>query len=238
MREIMLQRGTLMLTKAAIERAVALFGVWVCLICSATVSALPNGEAQSSASTQAFIDMFKDVNSLEGQFRQVLVDADGEPIAKSQGVFKSMRPGKFYWKTEQPGVQEVIGNGETLWVFDPDIDQVTVKSQASQGVNPAQILSGDATVIRANFSVNHTIQGNRSRFTLIPRDELQAVFQSLEFVFKNQKLVELQMYDKLDQVTAITFSKVQKNRKFDASDFEFVPPEGVDVIAEDSVANQ
>ena len=167
--------------------------------------------------------------TLKAQFTQV-VRADRREISRSKGTMALQRPGKFRWSVAAPMEQLVIADGENLWIYDIDLEQVTVKKQGkSIGGTPALFLSGATQQITNDFEVSMHAEKDKEYYELRARSP-QENFQKINMVFRKDSLSRLILHDQLGQVTSIDFRKVQANRPLSEKLFRFVPPRGVDVV--------
>lgn len=173
------------------------------------------------------------MNSLKGAFSQTLYDSDGTLLEESNGDFALQRPGRFSWHTLAPFEQLLVSDGETIWLYDPDLDQVTRRSYDDQVQgSPALILSENIDSLGQNFRVRRLdLDGERDSFVLEPRHD-EELFQMLELVFVGEQLAEIRMRDNLDQLTVFELSDVKRNVAIDPQRFVFEPPEGVDVLVD------
>lgn len=197
------------------------------LICICTLSA-------QAADDQAAVQLRKQLdamNSLQGDFVQTTYDKDGAEQESSSGEFMLMRPGKFYWKTLDPMPQLLVSNNKTIWLYDPDLETVTIREFTDDlRETPALLLSADAEQLRKQFSVTRD-ESNKSAeaFTLTPK-VTEGMFQHLTLVFKAGQLVEFSIKDSLGQVTRCVLSNVQRNKPLPEEKFYFQVPEGVEVL--------
>lgn len=174
------------------------------------------------------------VHSLQAEFQQTLLDEDNEPLEESRGVFFLQRPGKFRWDYHEPFSQAIVADGEHIWFYDPDLEQVTVKKQSlALGDTPALLLSGER-LPKENFQItNLTSRNHLAWVELLPRDE-GATFERLVLGFDNNHLRQMELHDSFGKTTRLAFSEVKLNLSLDPSLFVFTPPEGVDVIGGDA----
>ena len=178
-----------------------------------------------------FVARLQSMQTLQGSFSQTLSDPVGVELQRTQGTFTLQRPDHFYWKTLPPYSQEVISNTQKVWVYDPDLEQVTVHSRSSIANSPAAILSANATQIDDAYYVESHKDGNKDVFTLLPKKgQVDIPFQRIEFSFEGELLTELVLYDSLDQQTRIVLSEIRLNEDVDEAIFHFKAPQGVDVI--------
>lgn len=171
------------------------------------------------------------VETLQGEFTQVVKDKEGQVIQSGEGEFSIKRPGFFYWENKDPFAQIIVGNPQKLWIYDPDLEQVTVQKQDdADGVyNPSRLLSGDLSGLEKSFNVTLTKNRNGARFVLTPQDA-QAQYERIILQFDKVAPVSFAFSDRLNQVTEVRFTKREVNRPVKQSRFEFVPPSGTDVV--------
>ena len=193
----------------------------VCTLLSSTAFA-----ADSDA--QDLSKRLKTLRTFTGLFTQTLVDAKGQTLQESTGKFWLQRPGFFRWETLEPFPQLLVSNLEYIWLYDPDLEQVTIRPY-TQAVSqtPALLLSGDVEKIEEQYTVKKL---DNNRFELLPIAE-QQLFDQLTVSFNNKQLSKMILRDSLGQSTAFVFEKGVYNTKVDASQFVFEPPEGTDIVA-------
>ena len=178
-----------------------------------------------------FVARLQSMQTLQGSFSQTLSDPAGVELQSTQGTFVLQRPHHFYWQTLPPFSQEVISNNTKVWVYDPDLEQVTVHPRDSIANSPAAILSASATQIDDTYYVELKREDNKDIFTLLPKKgQVDMPFQRIEFSFERKLLTALVLYDSLDQQTRIVLTETQVNNDVDEAIFYFTPPQGVDVI--------
>ncbi|MCC3749963.1 MAG: outer membrane lipoprotein chaperone LolA [Halorhodospira halophila] len=177
----------------------------------------------------ALEDYYRDVETVQGVFKQFTLDDRGQVIEESSGDFAIHRPDRFHWSYAGPFSQEIIADGERLWVYDVELDQVTVRDQrAVLGSAPAQLLSGDYADLAELFELAETEDYVR----LTPRDGGEA-FDEARLGMRDGHPSALEIDDALGQVTRVELDEVRINESVDADRFRFDPPEGVDVYETD-----
>lgn len=149
---------------------------------------------------------------------------------KFNGVMKVERPGKFYWETTAPAKQVIVTSGKTIWIYDPDLQQVVRQAVSDQVANtPALLLSGNTAQIMQSYTVSQP-DLSKNYYTLVPKNS-EGSFQDLSIGFAKDGTPNIMVLnDSLGQTTTINFSRVVKNAKITASTFNFVPPKGTDII--------
>ena len=168
-----------------------------------------------------------------GEFTQRVTGANARTGAKAQtssGRFTFQRPGKFRWAYEKPYEQLLVADGEKLFMFDKDLNQVTVKKiGAALPSSPASILFGTNDFER-EFVVKD--DGTREGLDWIearPRKK-DTTFESIKLGFKDGLPAAMLLADSFGQTTQLTFAKVERNPKVDLQVFKFTPPVGADVL--------
>ncbi|MDM8568503.1 outer membrane lipoprotein chaperone LolA, partial [Thiotrichales bacterium HSG1] len=166
-------------------------------------------------------------------FEQSLFSEQGNLLEKSQGKMYIQRPNRFRWEYQKPYEQLIVADGEKIWIYDNDLEQITVKKLSNTlGQTPAFLFS-DNNNIKEDFFINQLSTKNGSKkFELISKDE-QAQFDSMRIDIKEKYLLGIELVDNLGQTTYISFKHTQNNQKLDKNLFIFTPPSGVDVISEE-----
>lgn len=208
-----------------------LFLPFFLIVLSLTQPSLAGGEEAASS----LFKLIKSMRSISASFDQNIIDTSGVLIQQSVGEFSLQRPNKIYWKTRPPYEQEIVGNGQTLWVFDADLDQATQYPEGSLLQGPMALFSESLESIQSRFNVSLVSENNAGvmldRFTLEPKtNHVEQGFQSLVFEYRGEQLAAIEIHDKLRQKTVITLNSVDLNQVISDDRFEFTPPEGVDVI--------
>lgn len=182
------------------------------------------------ASVQRLTQLLNQMSSLDADFQQRILDARGSRLQEVSGHLSLQRPGQFYWQTENPFPQTVVSDGKTLWLYDPDLEQVTIQQMdASTSKTPAMLLSGDVDSIGQRFNVNSIRSGEQEEFVLKPKEE-ESLFEELRLNFADQELRGLLLVDSLGQRTGIELFDRKLNTVLDADLFTFQVPDDVDVI--------
>ena len=169
------------------------------------------------------------LSGLRAEFRQTVTDAGGTRIETAEGQVSLARPGRFRWDYRQPQ-QLIVSDGKTVWLYDVDLAQVTIRPAAdSLAGTPASLLSGEADV-REAFLVSDGGSADGLAWSLLrPRDP-DGDFTELRVGVADKALKRMRLLDKLGQTTELEFSGVERNPQFDPGTFRFAPPPGVDVV--------
>ncbi|HKK16651.1 MAG TPA: outer membrane lipoprotein chaperone LolA [Gammaproteobacteria bacterium] len=172
----------------------------------------------------------QDLESFKADFTQTLSNEHGEVLETSSGVVYMQSPQKFRWVYQEPYSQLIITDGTTLWMYDEDLQQVTIHD-VSETIDstPAAIISGQEN-IDAYYIKNAMgeIEG-ADWIELTPRN-VDSQYSSIRLGFDNGELAMMILFDNLGQVTRIDFSNISRNKRFGGPLFTFSPPDNVDVI--------
>ncbi|MFZ5654871.1 MAG: outer membrane lipoprotein chaperone LolA [Pseudomonadota bacterium] len=173
------------------------------------------------------------LRTLRANFEQQVEAADGHPLQTSTGILQLARPGRIYWVAEPPFEQTVVADGTRIWVYDPDLEQVTVRTLHSQLDNsPAALLVGDPGRVLEEFRVCAFSAGQHTRILLRPL-VAEAIYREVELEFAADRPLAIRMTDSLGQRTRIALSEVEINQPLEPGLFQFTPPPGVDVFRDD-----
>lgn len=182
------------------------------------------------AARERLIQRLEATATLSAHFEQETYsdgNLSGEP---SSGLMQIARPLRFIWQVTEPFEQSVISDGETLWVYDPDLAQATYQPVADQvRQSPAMILAQPRSTLSTSYEVTEASNDELTSYRLYPTDA-DAVFNELTLVFVDDVIAQLRLTDNLGQDTRIRFSDVQTGLSLDADTFAFDPPPGTDVF--------
>ena len=175
---------------------------------------------------------FEKVTTFKASFIQVVLDENLLALEESSGLLWIARPGRFRWDYESVHGQSIVADGEVLWLYDVELEQVTRRAQESAiGQTPAVLLSGGQQY-RKDYDV--TILGRQGAvnwISLVPKVS-DGSFAEIQLGFEGETLRLIQLLDELNQITRVTLANVVENEPIPDSVFRFVPPTGVDVISD------
>lgn len=187
--------------------------------------------ADDGASGPARLDQFlAELTTFSAHFEQQLFDEYGALIETAEGVVDISKPGKFRWEYRHPYRQLIVSDGTTLWVYDVDLEQVSMNPLANGGAgSPAELLVGDIDLEQHYVVVELGVEVDISWVSLTPRVDANQ-YQTIELGLDKGGLRAMRLRDNLNQLTTIQFDRVQNNVAIEPARFEFVPPTGVDVV--------
>ncbi len=172
---------------------------------------------------------FADTQTLSGHFTQITRDESGAVLEQSTGSFVMARDQRFDWHYQTPWEQRIVSDGEQLWIYDVDLEQVVVRAlDEAIGVGPAQLLSGDMSELRANFTLSAAAEGNAVLLT--PTDPAWD-FQRLRLELVDAIPSRILLRDGLGQIIEVEFAELVSNQPLADDRFSFTPPSGVDVLS-------
>ena len=169
------------------------------------------------------------IRSMTANFNQV-VKAKQREVSRSSGTMALERPGRFRWQTKSPMEQLVVADGQKMWVYDVDLEQVTVKKQEKGlGGTAALFLSGYDDTVTRDFDVTQKNEGKTITFDLKSKSP-KANFQRIKLMFTQDNLTGLELHDQLGQITSVKLVQIKSNPKLATQLFQFKPPKGVDIV--------
>jgi len=186
----------------------------------------------SAAATDALKVFLTQTQTVKARFAQMVLDKNGKQLQQAQGVMQFSRPGKFRWDYQKPYEQVIVGDGSRLWIFDKDLNQVTVrKLDRALGSSPAALLSGSNDLEREFKLSNLGMDKGLDWLEALPKNR-ETVFERVRMGFGKSGLEAMELRDQFGQTTVITFADVERNPRIAADVFRFTPPQGADVISE------
>ncbi|BAP46107.1 outer-membrane lipoprotein carrier protein [Pseudomonas sp. StFLB209] len=170
--------------------------------------------------------------TLSGRFSQMTLDGSGTQLQESQGSMTLQRPGLFNWHIDPPQEQLMVSDGKKVTLWDPDLQQVTIKTLDQRLTQtPALLLSGDVSKISESFDITSKEAGGVVDFVLKPKTK-DTLFDNLRLSFRNGLINDMQLVDNVGQRTNILFTGVTANQPVAKDKFQFQIPKGADVIQE------
>lgn len=189
----------------------------------------------ANAGARDDLDAFtRGLKGLQGGFAQTVYDANGTKKEYSTGRVSLSAPRLFRWEYVKPYPQLIVADGKTVWVYDPDLKQVTRRAQgAAESNSPLAALIDPAKLDKDYLVAEAGADGALEWLTLTPRDKDAASFESARLGFDHGGLNRMSFTDLLGQRTEIVFAKWQRNPAFPSGTFSYVPPKDVDVVGGD-----
>ena len=186
----------------------------------------------AEADVKSLTQLLETSKTISAGFSQLTLDGSGTQLQETTGQMAVQRPGLFYWHTDAPQEQVVVSDGQKVTLWDPDLEQATIKKLDERLTQtPALLLSGDVSKISQSFEISSKEQGEVVDFTLKPKTK-DTLFDSLRLSFRRGLINDMQLIDSVGQRTNILFTGVKANEAIPAGRFKFDIPKGADVIQE------
>jgi outer membrane lipoprotein carrier protein len=187
--------------------------------------------ASAADSARSRMEAFsKDLKSISGSFSQSVTDANGRGGDQSRGTLALQAPRHFRWETKEPYVQTIVADGQRVWVYEPDLQQVTVRSQSSEEAHSPLTVLTDLSQLDSQFTATESGDRDGLAWLKLTSKAKDPEFEYAELGFSAHDLERMLFKDQLGNTTEIRFSDWKRNPKLAADAFKFTPPKGVDVI--------
>ena len=168
--------------------------------------------------------------SLSARFQQKLVDEYGGLMQQSAGTLNMQKPGKFRWDYILPYPQNIISNGKKIWMYDSELEQVNIRPYDQMQSSPINLL--DNQKLDDQFVLESLpFTENQYWVRLTPKSS-ESDFKKMLVGLQNGKIKSMRFRDNFNQQTDIEFEQLIVNPKFKKDNFEFVAPEGTDVMGD------
>jgi outer membrane lipoprotein carrier protein len=192
-------------------------------VLSVPVTALANG-------LDDFLAFNGSTRTATANFEQLVFDRAGKAIERASGTFALARPGKFRWTYDKPHKQVLVGDGTKLWIYDPDLNQVTVKRiDKAISSTPAALLAGRDD-ITALFTLRDAGTGDGYSWVEATPRAADTGFERVRLGLQGKTLAAMELFDQLGGHTLLRFSELKANATVPADTFNFTPPKGADVL--------
>ena len=191
--------------------------------------------AQSTTTSPALdrVDtLLGNIETLAADVVQLIVESDGGVLEQSEIQMLLKKPDGFYWETLTPFPELIVTNGSTLWNYQPDLEQVVIEVWDSSRLElAAQLLSGNIESLGGDYMIDSvaSVESEHQGFELTPRSA-DSIYQLISINFMHDELESIYLNSKNGQQTAWRFEDVIRNSAIDDANFQFVPPENIEII--------
>jgi len=206
-------------------------------ILALTLLFLAGNACCAADSARSRLDTFsKDLRAIAGSFEQTVADANAGKTKTSRGTLALKAPRQFRWETTTPFKQTIIADGDKVWVYDPDLEQVSVRAQGTEEAHSPLTVLTDLSQLDHDFTASE--QGEHDGFTWLrlKSKDKEPQFEYADLGFDAGGLERMTFMDTLGNSTEIRFSGWQRNARLAVDTFKFTPPKGVDVIGDPTPA--
>ena len=188
--------------------------------------------AQAGEAVSLLEKFLNKTQTIDAKFQQKLLDARGILLQQSAGDFKLKRPGKFSWDYVVPYPQKIISNGKKIWIYDEELEQVSVKKYSQMLAGSPVILLDKRTRLTEDFQVTDSGFNNNQYWVTLTPKAVDKEFKKIEVGMQKRGMQTMRLYDGFDQITIIEFDNMKVNVKLNEAQFNFDPPKGVDVVGD------
>lgn len=220
-------------SKRVADTPVAAVFVYASIVGLFSVFAVP-ARATDLGTTQsgrAVLEKFlNNVTTFQASFKQTLFDEYGESLEDSAGQVVLAKPGKFRWEYQTPYRQVIVSNGQLIWVYDEDLEQVTVNKIPPQSSRSPLALLVDGAKIDETYHIEQGAREGDLQWLKLSPLFSDSEYQSIEIGVNDTDVVAMRLHDNLNQLTALRFQEISNDVEIDQQIFEFSIPTGVDVV--------
>ncbi len=197
----------------------------------AVVSVNAFAEDKKLSTGEIYLEKFlANTQTMQASFQQTLRTHDGEVLQQTEGKFYLNRPGKFRWNYQSPYEQIIVSDGDRIWIYDVELQQVTVQKQSAGLPATPMALLEDGSKLYQSFNVFPLDEQNGVYRLKLQSKTKESDFAEIVIGLDAKGLRFMQLHDQFEQVTDIVFSDISTNTKLSEDIFKFIPPEGVDVF--------
>ena len=188
--------------------------------------------AAGGASIEALKTMFAQTTTARAHFAQIVLDRNMKMLQQATGTMQFSRPGRFRWEYDRPYEQVIVSDGAKVWLYDKDLNQVTVRRlDRALGSSPAALLAGSDDIEKSYRLSSLGNQDGLDWLEAVPRTQ-DTAFERVKLGFGKTGLEAMELRDPFGQITVIKFSTIERNTRLPPETFRFTPPKGADVISE------
>jgi outer membrane lipoprotein carrier protein len=195
------------------------------------------GVAQAADTARAQLDAFaQGLHSLSGNFSQTVYDANGRTAQTSHGTLALQAPRQFRWDTQAPYKQLIVADGKKVWIYDPELEQVTVRDQGTQEAHSPLTVLTDLSQLDRDFKASEQGERDGLQWLRLVSRAKDPQFEYADIGFANDAPRRMIFKDTLGNRTEIVFTDWQRNPQLPADTFSFTPPKGSDVVGDGTAA--
>ena len=182
-----------------------------------------------AAGVERFQVYLRSTQTASADFEQQVFDREKKLVQRSRGSFTLQRPGRFRWSYAQPYAQLIVGDGKRVWIYDEDLNQVTVRAMANAlGSTPASSAAG----VERAFELSDAGARDGLEWVEAKPREREAGFERIRLGLGTVGVQAMELTDHFGQTTLLRFVNIARNPRVDPDAFRFVPPKGADVLGE------
>ncbi|MEX0618196.1 MAG: outer membrane lipoprotein chaperone LolA [Pseudohongiellaceae bacterium] len=209
----------------------------ICLSATLVGSMAGSGlQAADNDNSEAFDSLqthLSGIETLVSDVTQLIVESDGAVIDESEILFKLKRPDGFYWETLAPFPELIVTDGERLWSYQPDLEQVVIEDwNAERSELAAQLLSGNTEKLVEEYEITFRTTESGGGITEFDLDPVapESLYERVTLTFVDEALDMIYVEQTSGQRTVWQFENLVLNEPLPDSTFTFSVPDGVEVI--------
>ncbi len=191
--------------------------------------------ASAATAREQLVVFLGEVRVLKAEFEQIVIDDLGDIVEESEGELALAAPRQFRFEYQTPYPQLLLADGEKLWVYDPDLEQVSVRAQSTEEANSPLTLILEPEALEQTFLVTEGGMEHELQWLLLTPLEQRNDFDRLDLGFDQNGLRTMQYRDPNGQRTQLRFANWQRDPALPADFFRFEPPAGVDVVGLEAI---
>lgn len=197
------------------------------------LSSLMAVSAHAADTARARLESFSaGIQTISVNFEQSVIGAKGNRGEISSGTLALKAPRQFRWETTSPYSQLIVADGNRVWIYDPDLEQVSVRGQgAEEAHSPLSVLT-DLSQLDHEFTATEAGERDGMLWLKLVSKAKEPEFAFAELGFDKSHLLQMRFEDSLGNTTEIRFSNWQRDPKLPTDTFMFTPPGGVDVVGD------
>lgn len=191
------------------------------------------GPVHAEGRARAMIeDWFGSLDTLAGDFSQIVTDSSGQVVEEASGRVYLELPDRFRWDYTAPYEQVIVADGWKVWLYDVELEQVTVRDQSEAAKDSPMLVLADTDLMNQYFETEELGRRDGAFWLgMTPKSE-ESQFQRVEVAIDEDGLVCMEFLDRFGQLTTLSFSNLERNVELEVGIFNFTPPDGVDVIGD------
>jgi len=193
--------------------------------------------ASHAGGLEALEAFVKTARSGKAEFTQVVTaparQGEAARAKTSTGTFEFSRPSRFRFEYRKPFPQTIVADGQTLWLYDADLNQVTARKQDQVlGSTPAALIAAapDLGALRRDFNLEAAPDRDGLQWVAATPKNREGQLNQVRVGFRGDQLASLEILDSFGQRSVMTFDKLQLNTDLPPASFQFKPPQGADVV--------
>lgn len=187
---------------------------------------------KAETGTELLERFLKKTTTMQAGFKQQLHDNHGFLLQESAGQFSLQRPGKFLWDYVQPYEQKIISNGIKIWIYDSELEQVSIKKYDQVLTGAPVLLLDKQQSLYEDFTVSDLGKKAGLFWVSLKPKTAENDFKQIKIAMAGENLDTMKLIDNFDQTTTLVFTNLKTNLRLAKGLFEFVPPSGTDIVGD------